>query len=139
MSTISHSIAAADASTSPHGQTSAREASRWVLVNCQTYSACMRQSRLHAAIKITYSSSQHNLQVRSQLYDARQDGKEDTPSSALLDTAHKQFQSKKYDLCLLTLHTLCQTAGSSIPQEAEALTAICKIHKHAAFQDWHKV
>ena len=52
--------------------------------------------------------------------------------------AQAHFQHKQYDSCLLTLHTLSHVAGAD-NSEAEALTAICKIHKHAAMQEWHKV
>ena len=55
-----------------------------------------------------------------------------------LEAAQAQYQHKQYDLCLLTLHVLTDAAGTNAP-EAQALTAICKIHKHAAVQDWHKV
>lgn len=55
-----------------------------------------------------------------------------------LEAAQAQFQHKQYDLCLLTLHILTDAAGTHAP-EAQALTAICKIHKHAAVQEWHKV
>lgn len=52
--------------------------------------------------------------------------------------AEAHFQHKRYDVCLLNLHMLTH-AGNSGNQEAQALTAMCKIHKHAAFQEWHKV
>lgn len=58
--------------------------------------------------------------------------------SPILKTAQAQFQQKKYDLCLLTLHTLSQ-AGGADEANAQALAAMCKIHKHAALQEWHKV
>lgn len=58
--------------------------------------------------------------------------------SPILKTAQAQFQQKKYDLCLLTLHTLSQ-AGGADEADAQALAAMCKIHKHAALQEWHKV
>lgn len=56
----------------------------------------------------------------------------------MLETAQTYFQQKKYDLCLLSLHTLAQ-AGGTDESEAQALSVICKIHKHAALQEWHKV
>ena len=62
---------------------------------------------------------------------------DDTVMSTL-EAAQAQFQHKQYDLCLLTLHILTDAAGTHAP-EAQALTAICKIHKHAAVQEWHKV
>ncbi len=58
--------------------------------------------------------------------------------TSTLEAAQAQYQHKQYDLCLLTLRILTDTAGVNAP-EAQALTAICKIHKHAAVQDWHKV
>ena len=58
--------------------------------------------------------------------------------SPLLKTALTHFQQKQYDLCLLTLHTLTQAGGAG-EADAQALAAICKIHKHAALQEWHKV
>ena len=59
-------------------------------------------------------------------------------SSPILKTAQTHFQQKKYDLCLLTLHTLSQDGGAG-EAHAQALAAICKIHKHATLQEWHKV
>ena len=59
-------------------------------------------------------------------------------STPILRTAQTHFQQKKYDLCLLTLHTLSQAGGAG-EADAQALAAICKIHKHAALQEWHKV
>lgn len=59
-------------------------------------------------------------------------------SRPLLETAQTHFQQKKYDLCLLSLHTLAQAGGTG-DADAQALTVICKIHKHAALQEWHKV
>ncbi|KAL3156965.1 hypothetical protein ABBQ38_001223 [Trebouxia sp. C0009 RCD-2024] len=59
-------------------------------------------------------------------------------SRPLLETAQTYFQQKKYDLCLLSLHTLAQAGGTG-DADAQALTVICKIHKHAALQEWHKV
>lgn len=58
--------------------------------------------------------------------------------SPILKTAQTQFQQKKYDLCLLTLHTLSQAGGAG-EANTQALAAMCKIHKHAALQEWHKV
>ena len=55
-----------------------------------------------------------------------------------MEAAQAQYQHKQYDLCLLTLHILTDAAGTNAP-EAQALTAICKIHKHAAVKEWHKV
>ncbi|DBA92205.1 TPA: hypothetical protein ACH3X1_015914 [Trebouxia sp. C0004] len=55
-----------------------------------------------------------------------------------LEAAQAQYQHRQYDLCLLTLHILTDAAGTSAP-EAQGLTSICKIHKHAAVQEWHKV
>ncbi len=65
-------------------------------------------------------------------------GAHDDTIISTLEAAQAQYQHKQYDLCLLTLHILTDTAGTS-PPEAQALTAICKIHKHAAVQEWHKV
>ena len=57
----------------------------------------------------------------------------------MLQAAHQHFQQKKYDMCLVTLHTLSQAGEGSSHQEAEALAAMCKIYKHSAVQAWHKV
>ena len=58
--------------------------------------------------------------------------------SSSLHTAQEHFQQKHYDLCLLTLHAMTQHNGPAHP-DAQALMAICKIHKFAALQEWHKV
>lgn len=58
---------------------------------------------------------------------------------SILEAAQAQYQHKQYDLCLLTLHVLTADAAGTNAPEAQALTAICKIHKYAAVQDWHKV
>lgn len=70
--------------------------------------------------------------------DCRQNNHKQGDSTPTMAEAEAHFQHKRYDVCLLNLHMLTH-AGNSGNQEAQALTAMCKIHKHAAFQEWHKV
>lgn len=70
---------------------------------------------------------------------ARQEEEQQTSTNPMLHAAHQHFQQKKYDMCLVTLHTLSQAEGDSSHQEAEALATMCRIYKHSAVQAWHKV
>ena len=61
--------------------------------------------------------------------------------TSVLEAAQALLQQNQYDLCLLTLHAITYTdnPASTTSSQAQALAAICKIHKHAAVQEWHKV